>query len=394
MKFIFYLNTISKNESKFLMSEQHEQHEQHEISLVDIVKFFGEHYKRILMCGVVGLVVAIAAYTQSSIYQATSILTNDGTVDFVLLKRLQINLPRIAQQIADSNGSELANELSSESWWTKNFKPTFAITKADQKDVTDLASGNNKILNFVFSASSKTEEVALKKANESADFFKNAAALIMAKDLLQSYNHQVENGMSQLEKSRLEIKSEIEYLTKKAKNLEELKARFPQNQTVFSSQVLDPKDSGSKYLPISTQLIAVYEEIAMKQEALEKIKDAEILLSVKDRASDLLENSLKNRFDGLGVLNEVTDDMKIALSSTNDPKTLLALQTVTSEIMAVQSQYRSGLGQRTPTQVTKKSISIFLMIGLFAGLFLGLIYASFLSLMNRYKEGKNLGVIQ
>jgi hypothetical protein len=374
--------------------EQYKHQDQDEISLVDIVKFFGEHYKRILACGAIGLTVAIAAYTQFPIYQATSILTNDGTVDFVLLKRLQINLPRIAQQIADSNGNELAYELSSESWWTKNFKPTFAITKADQKDVTDLATGNNKILNFVFLASSKTEEVALKKANESADFFKNAAALIMAKDLLQSYNHQVENGMSQLEKNRLEIKSEIEYLTKKAKNLEELKARFPQNQTVFSSQILDPKDSGSKYLPISTQLIAVYEEMAMKQEELEKIKDAEILLSIKDKASDLLENSLKGRFDGLVALNEVADDMKIAVSSANEPKVLLALQTVSTEIMTVQSQFKSGLGQRTPTQAKRKSISIFLVIGLLAGLFLGFIYASCLSLMNRYKESKNLGVIQ
>lgn len=119
------------------MLKQNEQND-------SLVGFFAEYYKRILACGVIGLLIAIAAYTQSSIYQATSILTNDGTVDFVLLKRLQINLPRVAKQIVDSNGSELSDELSSEAWWTKNFKPTFAITKADQKDVTELNSEKTK----------------------------------------------------------------------------------------------------------------------------------------------------------------------------------------------------------------------------------------------------------
>lgn len=367
-----------------------EQHEQDEISLFDIVKFFTEHNKRILACGAIGLVLSAAAYTQLGIYQASSILTNDGTVDFVLLKRLQVNLPRIAQQISDRGGNEIANELSNEAWWTKNFKPTFAITKADQKDVTDLSSGNNKILNFVFSSSAKSEEIAKKKADESADFFKNAAALTMAKDLLQRYNHEVENGKTQLQKSKLEINSEIEYLNRKAKSLEELKIKFPQNQTFASNQVLDPKDSGSKYLPISTQLIAVYGEISMNQEALERLKDKETLLSIKDEASEILENSLKDRFDGLEILNQVHDEMEIAIKSTseNDPKNskkLLALETVNAEVMAIQSQYRSGLGQRTATQVLKKGIGIFLLIGIFSGLFLGIFYALTLSAIKRYK---------
>lgn len=94
----------------------------------------------------------------------------------------------------------------------------------------------------------------------------------MAKDLLQSYNYQVENEASEFERKKLEIKSEIEYLSKKAQSLEKLKNRLPQTQSVVSSQVLDPKDSGSKYLPINTQLIAVYAEILMKQEQLEKTK--------------------------------------------------------------------------------------------------------------------------
>jgi hypothetical protein len=372
-----------------------EQHEHDEISLIDIVNFFSEYYKRILACGVIGLVLSVAAYTQLAIYQASSILTNDGTVNFILLKQLQVNLPRIAQQIADRTDSEIAHQLSSEAWWSKNFKATFAITKADQKDVSDLSSGNNKILNFVFSSSATSEEAAKKKADESADFFKNAAALTMAKDLLQGYNHEVESGKSQLQKTKLEINAEIEYLNRKAKSLEELKIKFPQNQALSSNQVLDPKDSGSKYLPITTQLIAVYGEISMNQEALERLKDKEMLLSIKDDASEILESSLKDRFDGLEILNQVHDEMEIAIKSTaeNDPKNakkLLALQTVNAEVMAIQSQYRSGLGQRTPTQVSKKGISLFLLIGLLGGLFAGVFYAFTLSVIKRYKAQAEL----
>lgn len=98
---------------------------------------------------------------------------------------------------------------------------------------------------------------------------------------------------------------------------------------------------------------------------------------MKDKASDILEANLKNRFDGLNILNEVHEEIKIAINNANinDSKKLLALETIRSEIMAIQSQYKSGLGQRTPTQVIKKEIGPYLVLGLMTGLLVGFLYA-------------------
>ena len=370
------------------MKEQ-QQEEEDEITVMDVVNFFREHSKRILVFSAAGLILAVAAFTQMRVYEASAVLTNEAGIDFVLLKKLQLNLPRIAQQMGEHNNDALIQELSSESWWLKNLKPTYAVTKTELKDVGD-AKGDGRILNLIFTTTEKSEERAIEKAEKIASFFKNSSALVAANDLLQRYANEVLLMTTQVEKNKFEINSEIEYLKKRATNLEQMKGKYPQGQISISSQVLDPKDSGSKYLPISTQLIAVYSDISMQQEALERNRDGEILLSVKREVLDSLEKNINNRFDGLDILNQVAKDMGLAIKNNSEKdatnsKKMLALQKVYAELVGIANQFSGGIGQRTPVQVAKKGVGLFILMGALGGLFLGLFYALFVNLRSRYK---------
>ena len=371
------------------MKEQ-QQEEEDEITVMDVVNFFREHSKRILVFSAAGLILAVAAFTQMRVYEASAVLTNDAGIDFVLLKKMQTNLPRIAQQMGERNNDALIQELSSESWWLKNFKPTYAFTKADLKDLGDVKVDSSRILNLIFTTTEKSEERAIEKAEKIASFFKNSSALVAANDLLQRYTNEVRLMTTQVEKNKFEINSEIEYLKKRATNLEQMKGKYPQGQISINSQVLDPKDSGSKYLPISTQLIAVYSDISMQQEALERNRDGEILLSVKREVLDSLEKNINNRFDGLAILDQTAKDMGLAIKNNSEKdatnsKKMLALQKVYAEVVTLDNQYKDGLGQRTPIQIAKKGEGLFILMGALGGLFLGLFYALFVNLRSRYK---------
>ncbi len=364
--------------------------EQEEISIVDVWNFFATSGKRILIIGALGALLACAAYTQMGVHQAVIALTNEGGIDFVLFKKMLANLPKIAGQMADENEDDsVIRELSKESWWTKNLKPTYAITKADMKEAGDLKS-DSKILSFELSVADNSKELAFEKSEKTLSFLKNASVLSAMYELLQSYTYELETATARIEKSKFEINSEMDYLRKRAASLELLKTKFPQSQSIVNSQVLDPKDSGSKYLPITTQLIAVYGDISMNQESLERLQDTQAQLAVKREVVVSLKVHTKDKFNGSEALNLVKKDIELAMKNASEKvpanaKEMLALKKVYSDLVGVDLAYRVGLSQLSATQYIKKSLALFILVGAMGGLLLGIFYALLLTLKNHYK---------
>ena len=180
--------------------------DQDEISLWDIWFFLTSHAKLLVLCGLAGLLVALTGfYTLARPYTATLILTNDANLDFEFFKRLSLNLPRISafQQTQAKYGEDLLPILSSEDWWNENLQPTFAISKADQKDfglkIED--PKDLKIINFKLSIKSDTSKKAQFEINQVADFFKDASSLFMVKDLTQRYNFEYDEKKPVLQKN-------------------------------------------------------------------------------------------------------------------------------------------------------------------------------------------------
>jgi hypothetical protein len=148
------------------------------------------------------------------------------------------------------------------------------------------------------------------------------------------------------------------YQVQRAKALEELHKRFPGNASI-SGQVVDPKDSGAKYLPISTQIIAVNSDINQSKENLQRLRDrlAQIALikTFLDEASPLAEKS----FDGLALdaeLLKIEGQLRTKLAK-DDVRGQEILDQLHAQLLQVQARFTKGLEANTaPTSSGKKGM--------------------------------------
>jgi hypothetical protein len=67
----------------------------------------------------------------------------------------------------------------------------------------------------------------------------------------------------------------MDYLRQKTANLETLRKRLPNNGVGVTGQVLDPKDTAAKYLPLDTQAVAANADIYALEESLRRMRNAQ-----------------------------------------------------------------------------------------------------------------------
>ena len=277
-----------------------------EISLLDIVNFVQESWKKLAIAAVVGAVLGLAGWFFLGNYQAQLILLNNGGTDLVGLRALQKSLPNLADQIIDESkvpqGQDLLyRTLSNPEWWQKNITPTYGMSKADTKELastTGLESAGTSIVSLTITARGSSKNKATEEVLEARNFLLQGASYLSIKSLLSSQEAQLSSADADVVKKINSTQVELGYQQERLKSLEALAKRFPGDTRVIS-QVVDPKDSGAKYMPISTQIIAANTDINASKESLERLKDAqaqtEVLRTWVKQAAPLLEGS----YDGL-----------------------------------------------------------------------------------------------
>ena len=219
--------------------------------------------------------------------------------------------------------------------------------------------------------------------------FKNAFAFIRLNDLIQSYKQSIEVNLAAIDQRRVQIEVELVYLKKRMGYLETLKLKFPQSQSQIGNQILDPKESASKYLPLNTQLIALQLEINTLNEQLEKSKDEIAILETK---KDVLKDLQKMSAAGQKPIDMINYEFEkltrlIALESNSpnvEKRNLLALRAALADIANIQNTVNFGLS-RTSARIDEKSSPMLLPLGLIAGLFGGLLFAFALTAQKQIK---------
>jgi hypothetical protein len=151
--------------------------------------------------------------------------------------------------------------------------------------------------------------------------------------------------------------TEIEqtYLKERVKSLDDLHKRFPGN-TGANQQVVDPKDSGAKYLPITTQIIAVNNDINQNKESLIRLNDRlnqitlmkQFLVEALPLADTELDGILLSK-----SLLSIQDKLRKGLPAT-DIKNRQALDQLRSQLLTIEARFTKGLESNTPP-VTKKT---------------------------------------
>jgi hypothetical protein len=193
--------------------------------------------------------------------------------------------------------------------------------------------------------------------------------------MLNGYEGEVISAAGEIQKKITSTKIEMGYQQQRAKSLEELYKRYPTNSSA-GQQVVDPKESGAKYLSITTQIIAANNDINQSKELLNRLEDRLAQLALTKSFLDEALPKVEMTFDGL-VLDKELLAIEGALRTKigkDDPKQQEILDQIRSQLLMIQARFTKGLEANTaPTSSGKKGMLKSAIGGLAGGFFLVLL---------------------
>lgn len=379
------------------------QENETEISLIDIINFLTDSWKKFAIAGVLGAVLGFSGWFFLGSYQAEYVLLNNNNnndsfaLDLVSWKTIQKGLPNLAAQIEDEGKApegqdRLYRVLANEQWWQKNVAPNYAISKADTKDLAaiskDLDFASTTILSLTLKAEGPTKERSIENVRAVAKFLRTGSAYLQIRNILNSYESETISTVADLQKKITTTEIEMNYQVQRAKSLEDLHKRFPGGSS-GGNQVVDPKDSGAKYLPLATQIIAVNSDINQSKETLQRLRDRLAQIGLMkifvDQAIPLAEKT----YDGLVLdaqLLEVESAMRVKLAK-DDFKQQEALDQLRGQLLLIQARFTKGLEGNTAPTANKNGKIKSAAGGLVGALFLMLLVLLYQRVLANIKIG-------
>jgi hypothetical protein len=366
------------------------------IDLLAIFDFLLQHWKQLAMGAGGGLVVAVLGWFALVNYQAKVVLVNQGAISFVGWKSYTQSLPLLAGQVLQAEQFKPEEEkqikrMEQTQWWSKNVKPTLLLSKADIKELASVSkamtdSGSEAIVNFVVSATAFSKDRAEQDVAIATRFMQQGVAYLSLQNMVSNYESQVLNTESELRSRITQVRIELKFLQERSKNLENLQRRFPGNSAVGSQQVVDLADSNAKYMPISTQLVAVQSDINANEEQLIRMQDQLARIKI---ISDFVTPALPlvaKEFNGLALVDQllkIEADLR-KTAPADDSNAQQALNTIQAQLISTKTFFSKGLESRLVPSVRKTfGVIPAAAIGLFLGLLLALAWAVWPLLMQR-----------
>jgi hypothetical protein len=360
--------------------------DQSEIFLIDIVYFLQSAWKKLAISAVVGTVLGLGGWFVLGSYSAECVLLNNNSyaLDLVSWKMLQKSLPNLAGQIIDENKApenqtSIYKAMANKQWWQKNIVPSFALSKADTKDLAgiskDLDGASTTILNFTLTASGSSKQQAIDNVRAASQFLRSGGAYLQLRSLLGGYETQTISAVSDVQQKITYTQIEMDYQQDRIRQLGELHKRFPGGNAP-AQQVVDAKESSAKYLPLQTQIIAVNNDLNGSKEALTRLQKRLDQLAL---TKTFLEQSLPlqdQTFDGLKLnqqLLEIESSLRAKLSKddSNGADFLNALQ---AQLLAIQVRFSKGLEANTAPTASHKGMIKATAAGFAAAFFLMLMF--------------------
>jgi hypothetical protein len=269
--------------------------------------------------------------------------------------------------------------MSDDKWWQKNITPSYAISKADTKDLAGISkaldAASTTILSLTVTSSGKTKEASLDNVRAAAKFLRTGGAYLQIRNILNAYEAETISTVADIQKKITTTQIEMGYQQQRAKSLEELSKRYPSTSSV-GQQVVDPKESGAKYLSITTQIIAANNDINQSEELLNRLEDRLTQLALVKSFLDEALPRIETTFDCL-VLDKELLAIEAKLREKvvkDDSKRQEILDQIRSQLLLIQARFTKGLEANTaPTSSGKKGMIKSTAGGLAGGFFLVLI---------------------
>lgn len=314
---------------------------------------------------------------------------NNGAADFLGWRNLKSNLPILSSKILETRRFTSPEErqayaaMSLPAWWDKNFKPTFAVSKSDTKDMlpqsTDLRElGATKILNFVVTASANSSETAIQNAEIESQFFVSGSTYFVLKALLNGYDASVMNETAALQKSISDGKVNLVSMQERYQSLKTLADRYKDQRSgsttmqtfANANQTIAANAANAKYLPLNTQLVALESDIDQQQLSLKltegQLVEIDFLRKFLADAAPILDRDL----DGLKSVREMLDIIE-QMRSKLSPDDLYALKkadTIRADLTGILMSYTKTLDINIPPRAKRAGLFKMAGWGLMGGL--------------------------
>ena len=363
------------------------QHDEDTISLLDIVRFIKESYRKVVLSALGGLICAYILTFALGQYTASITLLNYAELDIPRIKYLQAALPKLTQE-GVVRGSE--NYLGSEQLWKSAVKINSLVGKSDAKDLIDPASLKSDRFNIYaieMIGKANAKELAEDRAQEISNYFINGTVFIDLRDLVRQYELKVTKMNAILGTKILNAEVELAYIERRIKSLNELKKQFPASITSQnnSMQLMDAKDSAAKYLPVLTQIIAAITDQNKQLELLQRYKEEgaqmRIYNSFIEKAKPFMDAGLKDPKLFSSLLNILDQAKKEA--NTNYEK--VTLSTIEGDLKKILAFKLYGLPQVGSIGITGPAYLKNIAIGLFGGAMMGILFALGLRVSQRLR---------
>jgi len=194
-----------------------------EISLLDIVNFLQGAWKKLALAAAVGAILGLSGWFLMGSYSAEYVLLNNNNnnsyaLDIVSWKMLQKSLPNLAAQAvgenkAPENQASIFNAMSNDAWWQKNVVPSYALSKADIKDLAgiskDLDAASTTILSLTLTAGGTSKEQSIENVRAASQFLRSGGAYLQIRSLLNGYEGQTLNTVADLEQKVTNTQIEV-----------------------------------------------------------------------------------------------------------------------------------------------------------------------------------------
>ena len=306
---------------------------------------------------------------------------NSYALGLVSWKMLQKSLPNVAAQIVEEgtvpkDQENLYRAMSSPDWWQKNITPSYALSKADTKDLAGVSkdltdSASTTILSLTVTAQGSTKANSLENVRAAAKFLRTGGAYLQIRNILNGYESETVSTVADIRKKITSTEINLGYQQLRVKNLEDLHKRFLGSANVGQQVVVDVKDSGAKYLPLTTQIIAANSDINQSKEDLVRLHDRlaqiEVLKNFLEEVRPLVEKTP----DGLDLVGQLLLIEKALQAKVvkGDARQQEVLDQLHAQLSQIKARFTMGLEGNTAPTVSGKKGMIKSTVGGLAGLF-------------------------
>ena len=374
-----------------------------EITFSDLMDYLQDSWRGLVAGAVLGAVLASGGVAAIAKYKAEIVLDNievigNRNLNFTGWRILSETLPLLANQLdevanPEKHGGDGAAWLASTKWWEKNVVPTYGLSKGDAKEFPALSDSlkdqYTTITNIKITYEDRDEAVALKRAQRTAEFIKNAAIFSNMKSMVAAYTSESLATALSNTKALTDKQIELGYAHKRVDALQALIDKQHTGTTQHNISI-DIQNGQGRYLPLQTQLNA--ELIGLDEIGIElgKLNDQraqnEVLENFASHAKALVENAPP--LDGQFILDELVK-LEQQLSADIPADDLVRRSTtmrIHSGLITTQMRFSSQMPVISSTVNKSPPLLQALAGGLFGGLLLAAVTTLFMRKYQSYQK--------